>query len=111
MAKLLRITLGLALLAGLFPMSDHMSSMKMTHHMETSTTPQIANSESRLHGSMVDNPSDSCCDVVCQILTVSGFLIPEHAATAPSGDSKQFSNSNPVSRLFYLTALAPPPKG
>jgi hypothetical protein len=79
--------------------------------MEASTAPHIANSEGRMHASMADSSSESCCDAVCPISTVCGFLVPDHAAAAPSGESKQFSNSNPVSRLIYLTALAPPPKG
>jgi hypothetical protein len=110
MVKLLRITLRFALLAGLFPMSNHMLSMQ-TRHMNAATTFQIAMSEGHTaHGSMVDNSTESCCNAVCPISTVCGFLVPDSTDVALSGDSEQFPNSDPVAQLIYLTALAPPPK-
>ena len=110
MAKLLRITIGLALLVGLFPMSIHMMSMKTMHHMEPSVTPPTDNSTGPIPVSMVDNTSGSCCDAICPLSTVGAFLVPQFADVSLSGVSKQFSNSDPIRQLIYLTALAPPPK-
>jgi hypothetical protein len=101
--------MGLALLGGFFAMPGHMMSMPAMH-MEAEMTVQIVNSEGHVYGSIVDNSSESCCDAVCPFLTSCTFLVPQFADVTPSGESKQFSNSNPISQLIYLTALAPPPK-
>ncbi len=91
-------------------MSNHMLSMQ-TMHMGALTSLQISNSEGDMtHGSMVDDNSESCCDAVCPLSTVCGFLVPESTDVALSGDSEQFSNSNPVTRIIHLVILAPPPK-
>ncbi len=101
--------MALALLGGFFAMPDHMMSMPAMY-MEPDVTVQVVNSEGHMHGSMVDDSSASCCDAVCPFSTTCTFLVPQFADIAPSGDGKKISNSDPISQLIYLTALAPPPK-
>jgi hypothetical protein len=109
LARIFTVIMGLALLGGLFAMPNHMMSMPAMP-MQDEMTVQIVNSEGHMHGSMVDNSSESCCDAVCPFSTACTFLVPQFADFSPMGDGKQFSNSDPISQLIYLTALAPPPK-
>lgn len=110
MAKLLYIVLGFALLIGLLPMSNHLSSIQTTR-MDKNMISVMADFQiNPVPGNANDNSSGSCCDALGPFSSTCAFVVPQSACVPLYGDIEQVLNSAPVFQSIYIKAVAPPPK-
>lgn len=104
MARLLSITLPIALLMGLLPISNHMSSMQ-TMRMDA-TAPHINN----LQENAGDHSTSSCCDAIGPFVVTCDFMASQSARIPDYGGSERVAYSAPIVESIYIKTLAPPPK-
>jgi hypothetical protein len=104
MVRLLSITLPIALLMGLLPISNHMSSMQ-TMRMDA-TAAQINN----LQENAGDHSTSSCCDAIGTFVLTCDFMAFQTACIPDHGDSERVAYLAPIVQSIYVKTLAPPPK-
>ena len=103
-AKLTHILLGLTLLVGLLPISNHMESMRVIS-MNMAASPSITTDEKTS-----DNSPGSCCEAIGSFLLACDFIVFQSAFIDPTGGSEQVAYSLPIVQSIYIQTLAPPPK-
>lgn len=99
------VGLGIALLIGLLPMSNHMLTMlAMRGNAVTISQSNTA------QGMPTDNSTGSCCDIMGASSLACDVMVSQSACVALFGGSEQVVNSEPIARSTYLEAVSPPPK-
>lgn len=76
-AKLLHNLLVLVLLAGLLPMSNHVSSMQTMRMDETMTSSMGAPQGNVTTENNDENSASSCCDAICPFSLACAFVVPQ----------------------------------
>ena len=104
MARLLFITLTIALLAGFLPMFNPMASMQAMR-----TDAAVPRSD-LVQGDVADHSTSSCCDAIAPFVLTCDFMTCQSAAIPEYGDSERVAYSVPILQTIYIKTLAPPPK-
>ena len=104
MARLLLFTLTFALLIGLLPISNHMSSMPAMRM--DAAIPQ----SNIVQGSVEDHSTSSCCDAIGPFVLTCDFMASQSACIPEYGDSERVAYSVPIIQSIYIRIVAPPPK-
>lgn len=101
----LNIGLGIALLIGLLPISNHMLTMPaMRGDAMTISRNDV------VQGTSADNSTGSCCDLMGASSLACDVMFSHSACVALYGGGEQVVNSEPIARSIYLEAISPPPK-
>jgi hypothetical protein len=110
MARLLFIMMTSTFLIGLFPISDHMSSMQAMHTdmgMTSYWTSPQSNNDEENEG---DNSTGSCCVVMGPFLLTCDFMVSPPAYISKYGGGERVVNSIAVIHSIYIEDVTPPPK-
>ena len=108
--KLLHNLLGLALLVGLLPMSNHMSAMQTMRMDEAMASSMGAPQGQVATENTSENSASPCCDAICPYSPAWAFVIPESVCLVLYGGSERFSYYSFIARSIYLRVASPPPK-
>lgn len=104
MARLLFITLIFALLRGLLPISDPMSSMQTMRMDMPAPHTNLAQANTG------DHPTSSCCDAIGPFVLTCDFMACQSTCIPEYGDSERVAYSVPIVQSIYVKTLVPPPK-
>jgi hypothetical protein len=104
MARLMFITLTIAVLGGLWPTPSHMPSMQGMH-MDS-----VLLQRNNVDGNVQDHSMSSCCNAIGTLVLACDFVPSDSAHVLESGDSEQVAYSVPIFQSTYIRTLAPPPK-
>ena len=108
-AKLLHNLLVLVLLAGLLPMSNHVSSMQ-TMRMDEAVASSWVPKGNVTTENTDKNSASSCCDVICPFSLAYAFVVPQSVYPSVYGGGERISYSTLIIRSIYLRVAVPPPK-
>ncbi len=110
MVRILLIALTFALLIGLSPISNHMSSVE-TLYIDAAMTSQMVSSQGKTdQHNAGDNSIETCCDFIAPFSIACAFLVPQSTYVGLSGGSERVGVSALLIQSTYIKAVIPPPK-
>ena len=104
MARLMFITLMIAIFGGLLPKPSHMPSMQGIHRNS------VLLQRNNVDGNMQDHSASSCCNAIGTFVLACDFVPSDSTCVLEPGDSERVAYSVPIFQSTYISTLAPPPK-
>jgi hypothetical protein len=100
------IALAFALLIGLTPLSNHMSSV-LGMEMDAAAT---SNQGNMAHESADEHSTSTCCDAITPCSLVVDLVFPQFPNIALNGDGERVESSALTIQSIHIRNLSPPPK-